>query len=558
MNSEKEKEQEKEKDKSSLLSNNIYSNLSTSEEINISFEKSKNEICQSLSRDIFRCHLCKELLTTKIKIENEESFNIDYRCPNNHFGYLEIGLFLSKISKFSFIYAKCAKCGEKQNNSTEIFYFCKDCEEIYCPKDIKECKQSKENIVSLEDLDYLCIIHKKDYVSYCEVCKKNLCEICAQSEEHQNHNKYIFKEKIIDKVESFDEYIQKGGNRKNKFEKEIENNISLAMKDKFEEIANDRNIIIENINVYGHLIFYAYCIKKAYDFSVNCNRFNHQIISNLYELINNQLIIIDNKMNSINILFNKLYQKIPLYSSLKKECLTAIANKNGIKIKDLIINNSNNNININPEQMANNNFESKKIVIKKYIFEDGEYAGEIKEGLPHGLGTFKYKNGDEYTGEFKNGLFDGNGEHISKKSGEKYSGEFKKGKRDGNGICTFSNKESYCGYWKDNKRDGKGKYSFSNGDYYQGEFKEDMFNGKGILIYSNGNKTIGTWKNNYRNGIEYLFNKKGEIFYHFYENNTLIQEKKLDVNYLKDCKNATEEEIIEYMKIFYQKQLKKK
>ena len=45
--------------------NNTYSNLSITEEINESF-KEKRDIPQILSRDIYRCHLCKELMTTKI------------------------------------------------------------------------------------------------------------------------------------------------------------------------------------------------------------------------------------------------------------------------------------------------------------------------------------------------------------------------------------------------------------------------------------------------------------------------------------------------------------
>ena len=86
-----------------------------------------------------------------------------------------------------------------------------------------------------------------------------------------------------------------------------------------------------------------------------------------------------------------------------------------------------------------------------------------------------------------------------------------------------------------------------------------MFNGQGTLNYPNGNKTIGMWKNNKKNGIEFLFNNKGEIFFHFNENNNLIQEKKLDVNnFQKDFKDFTDEKIIEHMNNFYQKQLKKK
>ena len=562
-----EKEKEKEESTNSIntsisSNNNIYSNLFTSEEIVISFKKSKTELDQILSRDIYRCHLCKELMTTQIKYEGE-FINIDYSCPNHHFGSLDIGLFLSKIVDFSFIYAQCSKCGLYQKNSKEIFYFCKDCEEIYCPKDIKDCRLAKENIVSLEDLDYLCILHKKDYNSYCEECNENLCEICAESNEHKNHKKYYFKEKLIGQKENddIDRFISQGRTTKNKFEEEIVKLFSRYSKENIEElILNMKNNIKENLEIYGNLIFYSYNIKKAYDFCVKCNRYNHQIITNLYELVKNQLHFIEKKFSEINRYILQLNQNMYIFSLKKEEDKPKVLNKEGFRIKDHIFNNNSNNIKINIDKnintSTNNNNESKKKIIKKYIFEDGEYEGEIRDGLPHGKGTYKYKNGDEYIGEFKNGLFDGNGEHIMK-NGDNYTGQFKKGKKEGNGIYKSFNGESYSGYWKDNKRDGEGKYCFSNGDSYQGEFKEDMFNGKGTMFYSNGNKTIGMWQNNKRNGIEVLFNNKGEIYFHFYENNTLIQEKKLD-NSQKDFRDFTDEKMNELMNNFYQKQLKKK
>ena len=93
---------------------------------------------------------------------------------------------------------------------------------------------------------------------------------------------------------------------------------------------------------------------------------------------------------------------------------------------------------------------------------------------------------------------------------------------------------------------------------YIGEFKADMFSGQGFLLYSNGNKTIGTWDNNKRNGIELLFNNKGQIFFRVYENNTLVQEKKIDGEFTKEFKNFNQEQIMEYMNNLYIKQLKKK
>ena len=502
----KEKEDEKKIEKDSNNNKNlIYSNLSTSDAINISFEKSKMQTYQWLSPDVFRCHICKELLKTNLK-EDGDIIYVDYKCPNSHFGILDISLFISKIPKFSFIFANCSKCGLKQIKSKDVFYFCKDCERIYCQNHINECKLYKDRIVSLKDLDYLCLNHQKDYISYCETCNENMCKECADSGKHEKHTKYYFQEKLIlkenNKYKSIDKKIQEGREVKDNLENEIKNVFNGNLDDILEKDLIDlKNYIIEKIQLFGYLIAYYMYIKQSFDFCINCNRYNNQILSNLCELdnmdlINNQFIHIDKSI-----------------LSLKK------------KLYDFSIRNK---ISPDPELIGGK-------IINKYIFEDGEYIGEINEGLPHGHGTFKYKNGDEYDGEFKFGLFEGEGRHTTK-NGDEYIGQFKEGKREGNGT-----------------------YTFSNGDFYKGEFKEDMFHGKGFLFYINGNKTIGMWKNNKRNGNEFLFSKEGDIYHHFYENNTLMQERKCGVyNVQKDFKDCNNEQIIEQMNNFYIKQLKKK
>ena len=509
--------------------NNVYSNLSTTEEIIISFEKSKTErnvmICPEfyITKDIFRCHICKEMLITKIKSENEY-VNIDYECPNSHYGSLDIILFISKFPSFSSFY--CAKCKKKKSAKIkEKLYFCKDCQEILCQKHIRECRINNEYIVSIFDLDFLCVKHDKDYISYCQECHKNLCEICMISKIHKNHNKYIFKDKILNKEENnkIDTLLSQGNLTNNKIKNEIEKILNIYSSKFCDDISSYKKKMSQKIEEYDFLISFANSIKKCYDLCANLERFNYQVIYNLYELFKKEE---DN-------FFNKKFQEINKYYLFIRQVISKSELK-GIRLKDQIIRNNTNNIKVIQEPKEKEKEKEKKVKIQKYIFEDGEYSGEISDGLPHGKGIYKYKNGDEYKGEFKKGMKDGNG-YYKDKEGE------------------------YDGFWKNNKKDGQGKYTFKNGDLYMGEFKLDMFNGQGILLYSNGNKTIGTWENNKRNGIELLFNNKGQIFFRVYENNTLVQEKQIDGNeFLKDFKNFNQEQIMEYMSNFYIKQLKKK
>jgi len=82
-----------------------------------------------------------------------------------------------------------------------------------------------------------------------------------------------------------------------------------------------------------------------------------------------------------------------------------------------------------------------------------KYEGEIKNGLPHGIGTYTKTDGSTYVGQFNNGLRHGNGtftwsENAPDGAG-KYIGKYKDNKR-----------------WKGSIYDKHGKivYSYLNGD----------------------------------------------------------------------------------------------
>ena len=66
----------------------------------------------------------------------------------------------------------------------------------------------------------------------------------------------------------------------------------------------------------------------------------------------------------------------------------------------------------------------------------GEYKGECKKGLAHGMG--EAKGTDRYVGMFKKGLPSGKGTYYYA-SGAVYVGELREGKRQGQGTLTFMN-----------------------------------------------------------------------------------------------------------------------
>ena len=108
----------------------------------------------------------------------------------------------------------------------------------------------------------------------------------------------------------------------------------------------------------------------------------------------------------------------------------------------------------------------------------GIYRGECKEGIPHGVGTVTFNNGDEYRGTFADGVIEGEGK-LTAADGSVYSGDWQDGKRSGEGTFTWARGSRYVGEWLDDERHGKGTFTWANGNRFEGEFRHNkQYNGK--------------------------------------------------------------------------------
>ena len=160
------------------------------------------------------------------------------------------------------------------------------------------------------------------------------------------------------------------------------------------------------------------------------------------------------------------------------------------------------------------------------------YKGDVKNGVPNGLGIMIDNIGGKYIGEWKDGLFHGQGKFTSLNASMYYVGGYKKGKRDGQGVLTFLdglkyeggfkdgkwngqgtlsslNGRKYVGEWKDGKQNGRGTSSLCKGGKYVGEFKDGKQRGKGTKTYSDGEKYVRERKDGrFWNGIGYDKNRK--------------------------------------------------
>ena len=175
-------------------------------------------------------------------------------------------------------------------------------------------------------------------------------------------------------------------------------------------------------------------------------------------------------------------------------------------------------------------------------YSNGSYEGEMKDGEPHGFGTYRWNDGDVYTGEYVNGTRHGKGKFVFA-SGNYYDGEWANEKYHGHGIYHWSDGDEFEGEWKNGKRHGEGKWTyadgryytgvwengesissssivypsssgntasasiakvervvFDNGDVYEGEMVDGFRHGKGKYTWANGNEYEGDWVRGKRTG----------------------------------------------------------
>jgi len=132
-----------------------------------------------------------------------------------------------------------------------------------------------------------------------------------------------------------------------------------------------------------------------------------------------------------------------------------------------------------------------------------KYQGQVKDGIPNGLGYLFFPNGWKYVGSWKDGKENGKGT-LTSPNGEKYEGEWKDGLPNGKGVFTFGKGkwegDKYIGEHKDGKKHGQGIYTFTDGRKYEGEWKDGKYHGQGTLTHPNGEKYVGEFKKGKRHG----------------------------------------------------------
>ena len=123
---------------------------------------------------------------------------------------------------------------------------------------------------------------------------------------------------------------------------------------------------------------------------------------------------------------------------------------------------------------------------------DRYWDGELKNGIPHGTGTYYVPNGATYVGTYKNGKRHGkgtfnwsvDGDNDSPDSRKEYTGKYKNNRFNGLGKMTWCDGRTYEGGFKDGHENGKGTITYPDGKIVEGEFRYGVMNGRGAKTWN--------------------------------------------------------------------------
>ena len=304
----------------SIENNNIENLLK-----NLNF---KNPYANIIIRD-----LLNELIIIDIKLNNTiilenvikrlNKYYYLFHCPNC------MGILYINISDR--IYINCVKCNkilikkdinELKNilnykikcvtcqNEIEIYgnnYKCLQCNHFYCCNCAKNHEKTDINhlLISLYEVSFICEKHYELYLSFCAICKMNLCKVCKDIHIHKvDEPQYELNKKLIEinKKKKFDEltntndFILAKLLYLNEFMNDFSyNNTFIGLSIWFMEIKNRKDYIKGKENIFYFDNFFNKEFKNYYSTLIsNISKGKSEYykilldIKNNYNLINKQ------------------------------------------------------------------------------------------------------------------------------------------------------------------------------------------------------------------------------------------------------------------------------
>jgi hypothetical protein len=131
---------------------------------------------------------------------------------------------------------------------------------------------------------------------------------------------------------------------------------------------------------------------------------------------------------------------------------------------------------------------------------DGQYIGEVFNGVKDGFGKLVWNTRDYYEGQWDTGYQHGWGRNVWD-DGSFFVGMFKRDNKEGVGEYKWEDGTSYLGEWRDNLMHGCGKYLWPDGRIYEGEWRSGLMQGFGVYTYADGKRYEGGWFQGKKHGV---------------------------------------------------------
>ena len=154
--------------------------------INIIEIESEN---QNKGKQFFNDIVCPMCQTSAI-IENDGLKLRVINCDNyHHISDIKFDKFydFEEIGSKNIEKLKCDFCSTHKYNLTPPYdklYIC-TCDSMYCERCVKTHNASEHYKCEIENKNYKCLIHGKDFTKYCVDCNRNICETCIDI--HKDH-----------------------------------------------------------------------------------------------------------------------------------------------------------------------------------------------------------------------------------------------------------------------------------------------------------------------------------------------------------------------------------
>lgn len=254
-----------------------------------------------------RCNLCHEIpIIKELTHSGGLSYFISAECLNKH------GVFFCTLEDFckdanQFEKLKCNFCNKPQGiiqSKSELFQYCKECKcKFMCPACVasKHKKFKKKHpLMEIQNLDFICYDHQKNYIGFCEQCNINICQQCEPN--HKNHNNKHYYKNDMPKSQKIQEVKEKVNKQKKSIDEinKVLNEIIKSAQEYLNNLNQDLKLNLQILNCLDTQHLNYQCLKN-FDKILDIDFSDISWVDDVNKKLNDFIRIIkDNKSDIIN------------------------------------------------------------------------------------------------------------------------------------------------------------------------------------------------------------------------------------------------------------------